>query len=89
MCTYAQYTKVMTYAHTFYRLLLDHGASTTLPDSTGRPLKSDAFHGIQVLIETQRKERMREITNALVHRTPLKEFEKIWHVCGLMCVLLF
>jgi len=60
------------------RLLLEHGASTTLPDSTGRQIKCVAFSGTQFLIETHRKERMKKILTALVHRKPLKEFEKIW-----------
>ena len=68
--------------HTPHSLLLAHGASTTLPDSTGRQLKCVTFSKTQYVIETHHKERMKKILDALKHRTPLKEFEKIWQVGG-------
>lgn len=68
------------YVSSYHRILLDHGASTTLPDSNGRLINIPAFAGTQFLIETSRKDRRKRIISALQNRLPLKEFMKMWQV---------
>ena len=65
---------------THHRLLLDNGASTTLPDSNGRLINIPSFAGTQFLIETSRKQKRKRIVEALKNRLLLKEFKKIWQV---------
>lgn len=60
------------------RLLLERGASTTLPDSNGRLLSCTAFAGTQFLLETHRKQRCRSIIDNLRSHRPLKEFRRCW-----------
>lgn len=60
------------------KLLLERGASTTLPDSTGRLLTCSAFAGTQFLLETHRKERCRSIIDSLRSHCPLRTFQRCW-----------
>ena len=60
------------------RLLLEKGASTTVPDSNGRLLSCASFAGTQFLLETHRKERRRSIIESLRARSRLKNFRQCW-----------
>ena len=60
------------------RVLLERGASTTIPDSNGRILCCSAFAGTQFLLETHRKERCRAIIDALRNQSQLKNFRRSW-----------
>lgn len=60
------------------KLLLERGASTTLPDSNGRLLSCTAFAGTQFLLETHRKQRCRSIIDNLRSHRTLKEFRRCW-----------
>ena len=85
MCyiSYSYFKSILPSLHTYmYRLLLDHGANTTLPDSNGRLINIPGFAGTQVLIKTSRKQKKRRIMSALQNKLPLKEFKKIWQVRG-------
>ena len=72
--------RIIEVPHSYHRILLDHGASTTLPDSNGRLINIPAFAGTQFLIETSRKDKRKRIISALQSRLPLKDFMKMWQV---------
>jgi len=59
-------------------LLLENGASTTLPDSNNRLISSPNFAGTQFLLETHRKERCRAIIECLRSNSQLKAFQQCW-----------
>ena len=63
-----------------HRLLLDHGACVTLPDSNGRLINIPGFAGTQFLIETSRKLKRKRIMSSLQNKLPFKDFKKIWQV---------
>lgn len=60
------------------RLLLEQGASTTIPDSNGRLLNCMSFAGTQFLLETHRKKRCRSIVDSLRSNSALKAFRVSW-----------
>ena len=63
-------------------MLLEQGASTTLPDSNGRLLNCTAFAGTQYLLEIHRKEHCLSVINALEKQSDLKTFQKCWQGPG-------
>lgn len=60
------------------RLLVEKGATTTLPDSNGRLLTCTSFAGTQFLLETHRKARKRTIIESLRAHSLLRNFRQCW-----------
>ncbi len=62
------------------RILLEHGASTTLPDSNGCQINCPSFAGTQFLMETHRKEKKRKIMACLNPKASIKDIQIVWEV---------
>ncbi|XP_074651870.1 uncharacterized protein LOC141906456 isoform X2 [Tubulanus polymorphus] len=59
-------------------LLLKHGATTALVDQTGNLFQCPEYQGIQVLLETHRDERIRQIINFIDDKRKLNSLKCIW-----------
>lgn len=63
------------------RLLIEMGASTTVPGSDGRFVHCAEYSGIQLHIESTRKVQLKRLLKAMRGgKKALEEFKRVWKV---------
>ena len=83
MVTNCFYVAMETLYHvypSFPRLLLEVGASTTVPGSDGLFVHCLEYSGVQHLLETTRKGHLKDLVRALRVKKALSEFKRVWKV---------